>query len=268
MVRFYLGKVFLLNPMQKLKQRYTGKLVRVLCGVLFLFYLHSAAANQVIHVAVASNFLSTLKQLKSEFERTHNSKVLISAASTGKLYAQISHGAPFDIFFSADDVRPQQLEALGFSKHHKAFTYAYGKLVVFHPSIESTQFSLSQLANNRVEHIAIANPKLAPYGLAAKNWLLSKGIWQAVSDKIVMGENINQAMQFVKSGNAQVAIVALSMMKEEPISAFSELLTTDYQPIRQQGILLSNNKNTAQFAAFLFTEPAQTIIQQNGYILP
>ncbi|MEP4892054.1 MAG: molybdate ABC transporter substrate-binding protein [Aliiglaciecola sp.] len=268
MVKFYLGKRRHIEEMKKPKQTLITKLFGVLCGLIALFHLGSAGANQVVHVAVASNFLSTLKQLKSEFEQTYNQQILVSSGSTGKLFAQISHGAPYDIFLSADDVRPQQLQSLGLTHQNKAFTYAYGKLVVFHPNMTSSRFSLRELTNKDVEHIAIANPKLAPYGLAAKNWLFDKGIWPAISPKIVMGENINQAMQYVKSGNAQIAIVALSMVQQEPVSGFTELDANDYQPIRQQGVLLTNKPIAAEFVDFLSSKAAQTIIDQHGYGLP
>ncbi|MDO6693605.1 molybdate ABC transporter substrate-binding protein [Aliiglaciecola sp. 3_MG-2023] len=254
--------------MKRPTQKVRYKLLKVLCGIIALFYLHNAAADQSLHVAVASNFLSTFKHLKSEFEQTHNSQILISTGSTGKLFAQISHGAPYDIFLSADDVRPKQLQRLGLTKQNKPFTYAYGKLVVFHPGILSSQFSLGYLTNKGVEHIAIANPKLAPYGEAAKQWLVHKGVWTSITHKVVMGENINQALQYVKSGNAQVAIVALSMVQQERDSRFTELDSKDYQPIKQQGVLLTHRQAGAEFITFLSSEAARTIIQQRGYGVP
>ncbi|GAC14635.1 molybdate ABC transporter substrate-binding protein [Aliiglaciecola lipolytica] len=227
-----------------------------------------AQAKETVYVAVASNFLTTFKQLQIAFEQTHQSQLIVSAGSTGKLYAQITHGAPYDLFFSADDVRPQQLQKQGFTHKNKAFTYAFGRLAVYHPAVDSSQFCVKLLSNNDVKYIAIANPKIAPYGEAAKDWMTSKQIWQSLKNKIVMGENVNQALQFVETGNAQMGFIAMSMTGNLPTHSFTELDDNNYQAIRQQAVLITNKPEAAKFVAFLSTQSARDIILKSGYILP
>ncbi|GAA0852725.1 molybdate ABC transporter substrate-binding protein [Aliiglaciecola litoralis] len=224
-------------------------------------------AMESVHVAVASNFSTTLKQLKADFEAKHDIQLVISSASSGKLYAQIVNGAPYDVFLSADKERPERLAQSGIG--HGRFTYAIGQLVVWHPNIQPNSFNVSMLALDNIVRIAIANPKIAPYGLAAQQWLTSQGQWtDAIKQKMVRGENVAQTLQFVQSGHAQIGFVALSDLKRLASADYSVLDTDSYPAIEQQAVHLNVEQNTLSFIHYLKSARAQQRIAQLGYRLP
>ncbi len=248
--------------------------------ILLTFYTGLLTADEV-RIAVASNFVSTLKPLAIQFEQETGHKIILAAGSTGKHYAQISHGAPFDLFFAADHVRPRLLEQQGHAIKGTRFTYAFGQLVLWSPwqalSDTNTGFnpdSATQGLNWIFEHIsfrfiAIANPALAPYGKAAQEVLEKHNFWDRFAEITVRGENISQAYHFVKSGNAQIGFVAYSqILADESVkpNSYWEVPASEYQPIEQQAIMLQDKPATRAFITFLNSPLAKRIIQQHGYL--
>ncbi len=224
-----------------------------------------------ISLAVASNFRATAEVIAVEFEvRTHH-RVIISSTSTGKLYAQITHGALFDALLAADTKHPQLLITKGFAVKDTAFTYAVGRLSLWSPNPDHTIDSLHALRQNGIRHIAIANPKTAPYGQAAYEVLSSARLWTPLKSHIVQGENIGQAFQFVASGNADLGFVALSQVLNPrnrlPGSRW-DVPEHLHVPLKQNAVLLKNGQSHEPAKAFLrfLREPfSQKVIQRFGY---
>lgn len=238
--------------------------------LLSLFMSSKVLADQV-NVAVASNFIITLRQLASSFEQQSGHTLRISSASTGKLYAQITHGAPFDLFLAADEARPARLVREGKAVSDSLSTYAMGQLVFWSPKHASDSDAVALLKSGVFKRVAIANPKTAPYGLAAQTVLQELGLWQASSIKRVRGENISQTFQFVASGAVSGGFIALS---QAHTVGQDELVwripTRYYAPIKQQVVLLNRaaEKSAAlSFLSFLHSEEGEKIIRESGYAI-
>lgn len=224
-----------------------------------------------IRVAAASNFRSTLSVLAGLYERSSGNKVILVYGSTGKHYAQISHGAPFDAFFAADAERPARLEENGLTVPGSRFTYARGQLVLFRPGRHRSQLDERYLENGNFRHLAIANPELAPYGRAAQEVLSSLGLRQALDRKLVRGENIGQAFQFVVSGNAEAGFVARSQFKPgEQLSRTNHWLVPPdlHRAIDQQAVLLKDRPAARDFMLYMRGDEAITVILDHGYLAP
>lgn len=229
---------------------------------------HSRAEK--LRLAVASNFSLTLKKLVSEFEKQSNHQVTISAASTGKLYAQILHGAPYDVFLSADSQRAELLVKKKLAKDSSV--YARGKLVFVakNKNSQSCQGVLDEPLQNR---LAIANPKTAPYGVAAKDVLMKLGKWNSVKNQLVMGENIVQAYQFLTTANAGAGFIAGSLaVNSKELAGFCQWQVPSklHKPIRQKLVILnraSQNIAAREFISYMKSGRAKKIMRDNGYIL-
>jgi molybdate transport system substrate-binding protein len=224
----------------------------------------------VIRVGVAANFASTLALLAERFEQRSGHRVVLSSGSTGKLYAQIKHGAPFDLLFAADVERPRRLEEEGDGVSGTRFTYAAGRIVLWSPLPDRVDPAGKVLGEDGFNKLAIANPVTAPYGLAAQQTLQQLGVWQAVQSRIVRGENIAQTFQFVASGNADLGFVALSQVraKNELGGSSWEVPTDLYQPIEQQVILLRRAREpeaAEQLLAYLRDTEVREILKRFGY---
>jgi molybdate transport system substrate-binding protein len=232
------------------------------------------AAGQQVHVAVAANFAAPAKTLATRFEKQAGSRVLLSTGSTGKFYAQIKSGAPFDILLSADDETPARLEKETLAVAGQRFTYALGKLVLWSPQDGVVDERGELLRKQGFRRLSIANPRLAPYGAAAQQVMEKLGVWSAVQERLVLGENIAQAYQFVSSGNVELGFVAYSQIREPGKSAtgsFWLVPQTLYAPIRQDAALLTRaegNQGARRFLEFLRSAPARELIQAYGYDLP
>jgi molybdate transport system substrate-binding protein len=221
-----------------------------------------------IRVAVASNFSEAAKEIAARYEQRSGQELILIFGSTGKHYAQIKHGAPFDIFFAADARRPRLLEEEGAAIAGSRFTYARGRLVLWSPREGFIDKQGRILETGQFTRLAIANPKLAPYGRAAQEVLQAKGLWNALRQRMVRGENIGQTYQFVKSGNAALGFVAYSQIKrsnQAVAGSYWLIPQTLYQPIEQQVILLRDNPVVREFIAYLQEPEAQTIIRAYGY---
>ena len=239
---------------------------------LGLSFAGSASAEQV-RVAVAANFSAPMQAIARQFEQSSGHKVLAAYGATGQFYAQISHGAPFEVFLAADHSTPARLEKEGAGVPGTGFTYAVGALALWSPQAGYVDDAGAVLKANSFRHLAIANPKTAPYGLAATQVLDRLGLRQAVADRLVEGQNIAQAYQFVASGNAELGFVALSQVyKDGKIGQGSAWLVPAelYEPIRQDALLLAKGKDNPAAQAlldYLRSEPAAAIIRAHGYRL-
>lgn len=230
-----------------------------------------AAKAETVHVAVAANFSVPMKIIGEAFEKASGHKVALSFGSTGKFYAQIINGAPFDVFLAADDKTPVKLEKEGEIVAGSRFTYAIGTLVLWSAKKGYVDPKGDILKKQTYAHLSMASPKLAPYGLAARQTLEKLKLWDAVQPKLVQGENIAQAHQFVATGNAELGFVALSQVyRDGKVQSGSAWMipTAYYNPIRQDAVILKKGKdNTAATAlmAYLKTEPALKVIRSFGY---
>jgi molybdate transport system substrate-binding protein len=227
------------------------------------------------NVAVAANFAGSAKKLAAEFERTSGHRLLLSAGSTGKFYAQIRNQAPFDVFLSADHETPKRLEHEGRVAPGSRITYAIGKLVLWSSKPAFVDSNGEVLRQRRFKRLAIANPKLAPYGAAAQQAMERIGVWSLVQDRLVLGENIAQALQFVASGNAELGFVALSQIQQggSRVAGGSHWVVPQslHDPIRQDAALLARaggNPAARQFLEFLRSPSARERIRADGYDLP
>ena len=230
-----------------------------------------AGADQLT-VAVASNFLQPVRALADKFEAASGQPVRVTTASTGKLYAQIANGAPFDVLFAADKVRPLLLEESGLGVKGTRFTYAVGRLVLWSgDSAMSGANCEDALAGLGKRRLAIANPLTAPYGEAAKEYLQATGLWREVQPQLVYGENIAQTLHFVVSGGANFGLIARSQAidKRLPDATCSRLIPQEmHAPLEQQAILLrrgEKNSTAAEFLAFVASPVGRQTIEEHGY---
>lgn len=243
---------------------------RLYLAVLALWPPLSANAD-TIKVAVAANFAPTLNELVAEFEKSSGHKVDVSSASSGKIYAQIINGAPYHAFFSADQTTPEKLESAGKAVPGSRLTYAIGALALWSAKPDFIDAQLRILKNGQFNKIALANPKLAPYGSAAVEVLEKLDLLTATQAKWVQGENIAQAYQFVFTGNADLGFIALSqiMQKGEITGGSYWLVPADlHTPILQDAQILLPGKNsvvTQQLVEFIKSDLAKAIIQSHGY---
>lgn len=239
---------------------------------LCLFITLEAAADTLI-VAVASNFAGTLQKLADRFKETSGHEVLISSASTGKIYAQIKNGAPFDIFMSADEAHVDKLVREGQLEASPTAIYAIGKLV-FISNLPAAGRCQDVLADAKLGHVAIANPQSAPYGMAAQQVMQYLGVWDKLQSKLVVGENIAQTLQFVASTSADAGFVAKAGLMGETAVARAcewEVPADLHTPLSQKMGVLKSAKNkpaVRAFWQFMQSVEASTIIRDGGYDLP
>lgn len=220
------------------------------------------AAGADALAAVASNFLKPAEQLAAAFQAESGHRVRLSAGSTGKLYAQISHGGPFDLFLSADEARPGLLEAEGLAVAGSRFTYAVGRLALIRSA--GGEVGPDYLKAGGFRRLAIANPKLAPYGVASKQALRTLGFWEQMEPRLVYGENISQALAMVATGNAEAGLVAFSMVS----GLHWKVPATLHEPVRQDVVLLkraAKNEAARGFLAYLRSAEGQAAIRGFGY---
>lgn len=224
-----------------------------------------------VQVAVAANFTAPAKTIAAEFEKSTGHKALLAFGSTGKFYAQIKNGAPFEVLLAADDTTPAKLEKEGMGAVGSRFVYATGRLVLWSAKPGFVDEKGEVLAKGDYKHLAIANPKLAPYGLAAVEALTALKLHDSLSLKFVQGENIAQTHQFMVSGNAELGFVALSqIMQDGKITSGSAWIVPPrlHQPIRQEAMVLDKGKDNPAAAAwlnFLKSDAAKKLIRSYGY---
>ncbi len=229
--------------------------------------LGPAALAAETHVAVAANFTEPAREIAALFKRSTGDDAVLSFGASGPLSQQISQGAPFQVFLSADQKRPRELEKAGLTAPGGVFTYAVGKLVLWSRSQDVTQGE-TVLKSNGFAKLAIANPSGAPYGTAAVETLQSLKLYDTIAPKIVQGASIAQAFQFIDTGNAQLGFVALSQLKSVEAGTRWIVPQDLYTPIRQDAALLKLGADDAvakAFVAFLKGSQAREVIAKYGY---
>ena len=238
---------------------------------LCLVLAPAAALADDVQVAVAANFTAPMKLIAADFEKDTGHKAVLTFGATGKLYAQITNGAPFEVFLAADDETPAKLEKEGAAVNGSRFTYATGKLVLWSAQPDVVDVLGEVLKKGDFKKIAIAAPKLAPYGAAAVETMNKLGLQAVLEPKLVQGESIGQTFIFVSTGNAELGFIALSQVYEGgKIRSGSAWIVPGslHSPIRQDAVLLAKAKDSkaaAQLMAFLKTEKARAVIRSFGY---
>jgi len=224
-----------------------------------------------VSVAVAANFTVPMQRIVAEFERDTGHRAVLSFASTGRFYAQIRNGAPFDVLLAADERTPARLVEEGSAVADSRFTYAIGKLVLWskNPALVDSQGEV--LRNASFARIALADPKVAPYGAAAVEAMTAMGVWEALQPRAVFGESIAQAFQFASTENAQLGFVALSQVYEDGRLKEGSAWVVPaplYSPIRQDAVLLqraAGSPAARALLAYLKSDKALAIIRAYGY---
>jgi molybdate transport system substrate-binding protein len=251
------------------------KLATLLFAISVVFGACLAHAGD-LNVAAASDLSFAMKELAANYEKQTGTPVKVTLGSSGNFFTQIQNGAPFDMFFAADIDYPKKLEAAGLGEPGTLYQYATGKIVMWVPADSKLDVSkgLALLVDPSVRKISIANPKHAPYGRAAVAAMTKQGIYEKLTDKLVFGENISQATQFVQSGNADVGIIALSLAMAPVIAdkgRYFEIPQDMYPPLDQGAIVIkaSQKKEQAkQFLEFLKTPESVALMQRYGFKLP
>ncbi|MCW2271019.1 Molybdate-binding periplasmic protein precursor [compost metagenome] len=232
--------------------------------------INSAWADEV-QVAVAANFTAPIQAIAKDFEKDTGHKLVAAYGATGQFYAQIKNGAPFEVFLAADDSTPAKLESEGDSVKGSRFTYAVGTLALWSAKEGYVDAKGEVLKQNQFKHLSIANPKAAPYGLAATQVLDKLKLTDATKAKIVEGQNITQAYQFVSTGNAELGFVALSQIfKNGKVSQGSAWIVpaTLHEPIKQDALILNKGKDNPAAQAlvdYLKGPKAAAVIKSYGY---
>jgi molybdate transport system substrate-binding protein len=242
--------------------------------IFFLFILacvESIAQADEVQVAVAANFTAPMQKIALEFEKDTGHKAILMFGSTGKFYAQIKNGAPFEVLLAADTETPAKLVREGNAVAGSQFTYAVGKLVLWSSKPGLVDDKGAVLNSATIAHVSFCNPKLAPYGAAAVETMKSLGLYDALKPKLVEGENIAQAYQFVVSGNAEIGFVALSQVyRDGKIADGSAWIVPAnlYSQIRQDAVILDKGKNraaAAELIRYLKSDKARAVMKTYGY---
>jgi molybdate transport system substrate-binding protein len=245
----------------------------ICCLMVCLTGVTSSAHADTLSVAVAANFTAPMQQIAAAFEKETGHKIQAAFGATGKFYAQIKNGAPFEVLLSADDATPARLIRENAALADSQFTYAVGKLVLWSAKPAVVDSAGTVLKSGGFSHLAIANPKLAPYGAAGVEVMQAMGVFDVLQPKLVTGESIGQTHQFVSTGNASLGFVALSqVLKDGKIEGSAWIVpSTLYSPIRQDAVMLEKGKGKPAAEAwlkYLKSDKARTVIQSFGYELP
>ena len=241
--------------------------------VLLLLCVGVTARAETPLIAVAANFVEVAEELAARFEDTSGAAVRITSGSTGQLYAQIRHGAPYDVFLAADRERPRRLVDEGEAVEGSRFTYARGRIVLWSSAAERAVGEAALRAGD-FRRLALANPDVAPYGAAARDVMVALGVDGALADRLVIGQSIAQAHAMVATGNAELGFVALSSLRRPDVPrAGSEWIVPEdlHDPIDQDAVLLrraAGDDVARAFLAFLGTDAARVVIEDFGYAVP
>lgn len=249
--------------------------VKALIQICFLLLIASAAHAEKIMVAAAADLKFAMDEIVSEFKQSNQMEVIeVIYGSSGKFHTQIQQGAPYDLYFSADIAFPRQLLSKGFSASADVIPHARGRIVLWSGGEDAARMTLESLTRPEITRIAMANPKHAPYGRRAEEALRASGLWEKVEKKLIYGENISQAAQFVQTGNAQVGILALSLAVSPELSnkgGYYLIPDNLHEPLMQGFIILKraeNNKLAQQFADYMESKEARMIMTAYGFTLP
>jgi molybdate transport system substrate-binding protein len=246
---------------------------------LYLLVLVTLSSIRILHgqtltIAAAADLQFAMDEIVSTFKKTNPTyEVTVIYGSSGKFHTQIQQGAPYDLYFSADIGFPRELKNSGLAASD-VVPYAIGRIVLWSASMDATKMTLASLTDPKITRIAMANPKHAPYGKRAEEALRSAGLWKQIEPKMVYGENIAQAAQFVQTGNAQVGIVALSLaVNPELASKGGFWLIPDnlHEPLEQGFVITkraTGNALARQFADYMGNKPARALMMKYGFVLP
>ncbi|MBS3805321.1 MAG: molybdate ABC transporter substrate-binding protein [Oleiphilaceae bacterium] len=255
-----------------LQLRSSARRIRLALPMLGFVLAPAQALGAEALIGVAANFNSAARELAKHFQSRTDHSVNLSFGSTGKLYAQIAHGAPYDVLMAADAERPIRAIDAGFAVTGSRFTYALGRLVLWSPESGLFRNGEDYLRQGQFQRLAIANPQTAPYGLAAKQTLTNLGVWESVAPRLVRGESVAQAFQFVATGNVESGLVALAQLPDtaESGSPGSRWLVPEslFEPIAQQAVLLErgmSNPAAQAWLSYLKRPEAVAIIRRHGY---
>jgi len=254
---------------------------KVSCVIFSFFFSFFAIASarpqqKVINVAVASDLKFAMSELASAYEKQSDVKVKLTFGSSGNFFAQIRNGAPFDIFFSADSNYPLKLSEAGLVLPNSSYDYAIGRLVLWSRAdgkVDPSKSGWNALLDPGVQKIAIANPEHAPYGRAAVAALRSSGFYDKAKDKLVFGENISQAAQFVQSGSAQIGILSMSLALSLPLRSgkYWEIPRHQYFPLIQSAVVLKRTEQkdlAISFMEFVASPSGTEILEEFGFEKP
>lgn len=252
------------------------KVFRLICCLLAASQFSAIAAGQELRVAAAADLQAVFQDLGGRFQKETGHTVELTFGSSGNFFSQIQNGAPFDMFFSADIDYPARLEAAGSIEPGSLYRYATGRIVLWarKDSTIDVKQGLQTLTDSRVRKVSIANPEHAPYGRAAVAALRHAKIYEKVRDKLVLGENVSQAAQFVESGNADVGILALSLALAPPLKSagtYYEIPASFYPAIDQASVILKSSKQkeiARQFLTFLERPDIAEFMRNNGLDVP
>lgn len=246
------------------------KVLLLAWGLALSFTVHAEG----VVIAAASDLKFAMDNMVSTFKKAYPSaEVSVIYGSSGKFYAQIQQGAPYDLYFSADIDLPRSLAKQGFAAS-EVTPYAVGRIVLWSASMDASRMTLASLVDPGITHIAIANPKHAPYGKRAEEALRASGLWEKIEPKLVYGENIAHAAQFVQTGNAQVGIIALALaMNQELAGKGGYWLVPDtlHRPLEQGYIITkraAGNALAKRFADYMGSPPARAVLLKSGFMLP
>jgi len=246
------------------------KILIFICALV----LSMSAYAEKINIAAAADLKFAMDEIVAKF-REANAKddVDVIYGSSGKFYTQIQQGAPYDLYFSADIAFPRELAKSGFS-FSEVMPYAFGRIVLWSATMEANKMSLDSLTSSKISHIAIANPKHAPYGKRAEEALRASRLWERVEPKLVYGENIAHTAQFVQTGNAQVGIIALSLALNPALAnkgGYWLIPDTLHAPLEQAFIITKRaqgNDLAKKFADYMRSSATRTIMTKYGFVLP
>jgi molybdate transport system substrate-binding protein len=247
---------------------------KLLVVTVFVLVAPLLARSAEVHVAAAADLKFALDEIVSGYKKDHpGDTIQVTYGSSGKFYTQIQQGAPYDLYFSADISYPRELVRLGMAASDVR-SYAFGRLVIWSSTMDATKMTLANLTDPKITKIAIANPKHAPYGKRAEEALRSAGIWEKVQPKLVFGENISQAAQYVLTGNAQVGIIALSLVLTPELSKKGGyyLIPDNMYNSLEQGCIVTkrgaNNPLAKKFAEYMGSKQARGVMTKYGFVLP
>ncbi len=250
----------------------TCKTLILICSLLLAA---STVHAEKITVAAAADLKFAMDEVVTSFKKSNpTEEVEVIYGSSGKAHTQIQQGAPYDLYFSADVAFPQELIKGGFAASTEVIPYALGRIVLWSSSRDASKMTLASLTDPKITHIAIANPKHAPYGKRAEEALRASELWEKVEPKMIYGENITQTAQFVQTGNAEIGILALSIaMAPELSSKGGHYLIPDnlHEPLNQGFIILKraeNNKLAKQFADYMRSKDTLVVMTKYGFVLP
>lgn len=236
-------------------------------AILFFLTIGFISAAE-IKIAVAANFTDAMQTLTPEFEKQSGHKVVPVFGATGKFYLQIKHGAPFEVFLAADIKHPRLLESENLAVQGTRFTYATGKIMLWSPKENLVDVEGKVLTGDSFKFLAIANPDVAPYGKAAREYLVSQKLWDKLQGRMTFGQDLGQAYAFVVSGNAELGFVGLSQIQgpgKKISGSYFVIPQKSYKALEQQAILIKETKASKEFIDFLKSPGAKKIIREYGY---